>query len=188
MPLTACSLGDAINHQIFDYYQVNDLASNQIILLNILYARDGAPLHFSELSQIRGQMSVSASASTTFPFGVIGHANPAPRDVGTVGATVSSSPSFDIVSLDTKDFTAGVMAPITPQAIRFFLDEGIDYRLVMMLLVSAIRPAGSSEMVLNAPNDSRIVCVTAPHVFGSNAELPGYRIKMAGEPCDNPFS
>ena len=187
IPLTACSLGDAINRQIFDYYQVNDQASNQIILLNILYARDGAPLHFSELSQIRGQMSTTASASTTFPFGVIGHANPAPRDLATIGATVSTSPSFDIVSLDTKDFTAGVMAPITPQAIRFFLDEGIDYRMVMLLLVSGIRPAGSSEMVLNAPNDSRKVCIGTPHEFGTNVELSNYRIAAAGESCDNSF-
>jgi hypothetical protein len=188
MPLTACSLGDAINHQIFDYYQVNDQASNQIILLNILYARDGAPLHFSELSQIRGQMTASTSASTTFPFGPFNHATMIPRNLATIGATVSTSPSFDIVSLDTKDFTAGVMAPITPQAIRFFLDEGIDYRMVMMLLVSGIRPAGSSEMVLNAPNDSRKVCIETPHQLGTNAELANYRIAAAGETCANNFS
>lgn len=188
IPLTACSLGDAINHQIFDYFQVNDQASNQIILLNILYARDGAPLHFSELSQIRGQVSATASASTTFPYGVIGHATMAPRDLGTIGGSVSSSPSFDIASLDTKDFTAGVMEPITPEAVRFFLDEGIDYRMVLMLLVSGIRPAGTAEMVLNAPNDSRIVCIGAPHEFGSNAELANYRIALAGEACANNFS
>jgi hypothetical protein len=187
IPLTACSLGDAINHQIFDYYQVNDQASNQIILLNILYARDGAPLHFSELSQIRGQISAGVSASTTFPYGVIGHANPAPRDLGTLGATVSSSPSFDIVSLDTKDFTAGVMEPITPQAVSFFLNEGIDYRMVLMLLASGIRPAGNSEVVLNAPTDSRIVCNKDPHSFGTNAELKNYRIIAADEACVNPF-
>jgi hypothetical protein len=188
IPLTACTLGDAINHQIFEYYQTNDLASNQIILLNILYARDGAPLHFSELSQIRGQLTASTSASTTFPFGVIGHANPSPRDLATIGATVSTSPSFDIVSLDTKDFTAGVMSPVTPDAIRFFLNEGIDYRMVLMLLVSGIRPAGSSEMVLNAPNDSRKVCIGAPHALGTNEEISNYRIMSAGESCSNDFS
>jgi hypothetical protein len=182
--LSACSIGDAINHQVYDYYQVNDLASNQIILLNILYARDGAPLHFSELSQIRGQLSVSATASTTFPFGVIGHATMAPRDAGTLGATVSTSPSFDIVSLDTKDFTAGVMAPTTPQAVKFFLNEGIDYRMVLLLLASGIRTASSQEMVLNAPNDSRKVCIDDPHSPGSNTELTHYRIVLSRDTCD----
>lgn len=188
LTLTACSLGDAINHQILDYYQVNDQASNQIILLNVLYARDGAPLHFSELSQIRGQLSANASASTTFPYGVIGHANPAPRDLATLGATVSSSPSFDIASLDTKDFTAGVMEPITPQEVKFFLDEGIDYRMVMMLFVSGIRPAGVSEMVLNAPTDSRQLCIPTPHQLGTNTELTDFRIAPATEACPRNLS
>jgi hypothetical protein len=186
--LTACSLGDAINHQIFDYYQVNDQASNQIILLNILYARDGAPLHFSELSQIRGQVSATTSASTTFPFSAINHATQAPRDLATLGGSVSTSPSFDIASLDTKDFTAGVMAPITPQEVKFFLDEGIDYRMVMMLFVSGIRPAGISEMVLNAPTDSRKLCIDKPHQFGTNTELTNFKITPADETCSYPFS
>ncbi len=181
-------MGDAINRQIFDYYQVNDQASNQIILLNILYARDGAPLHFSELSQIRGQVSASTSASTTFPFGALNHATQAPRNLATLGGSVSSSPSFDIASLDTKDFTAGVMTPITPGTVKFFLDEGIDYRMVMMLFVSGIRPAGISEMVLNAPNDSRKLCIDAPHQFGTNAELTNFRVTPAEETCANNFS
>jgi hypothetical protein len=140
-------MGETINRQVFDYFRVNDLASNQIILLNILYARDAAPLHFSELSQIRGQLSANITASATFPFSAINHATVAPCDLGTLGATASSSPSFDIASLDTKDFTTGVMTPITPQAVKFFLDEGIDYRMVLMLLVSGIRPASSPELV-----------------------------------------
>ncbi|HEX3995903.1 MAG TPA: hypothetical protein VHX39_32440, partial [Acetobacteraceae bacterium] len=127
-----------MSHQIFDYYQVNDQAANQIILLNVLYARDGAPLHFSELSQVRGQLTASASAATTFPYSAINHATMVPRNLATIGASVSTSPSFDIASLDTKDFTAGVMAPITPDAVRFFLNEGIDYRLVLLLLASGI--------------------------------------------------
>jgi hypothetical protein len=156
--LSACSLAPAINSQALDYFKANDLAANQIILLNILRAKDGAPLHFSELSQIRGQLSVQASASSTFPFGPLAHATMLPRRLATVGFTVSSAPSFDISSLDTKDFTDGVMTPISPQTAEFFLDEGIDYRMVLMLLVSGIRTAGSPEMLLNAPESSRSVC------------------------------
>jgi hypothetical protein len=181
-------MSEAINHQVFDYYQVNDLASNQIILLNILYARDGAPLHFSELSQIRGQLSANVTASTTFPFGSINHATVAPRNLGTLGATVSSSPSFDIASLDTKDFTTGVMAPISGHEIEFFLNEGIDYRMALMLFVSGIRPTNSAETVLNAPNDSRKVCIGAPHAVGSNAELTSFRIVASIETCETPLS
>ncbi len=156
--ISACSLSPVINHQALDYFQANDLAANQIILLNILRAKEGAPLHFSELSQIRGQLTVAASASTTLPYGPVSHATQLVRKLGTFGVTISSAPSFDISSLDTKDFTDGVMTAITPQTAEFFLDEGIDYRMVLMLLVSGIRPAGSPEMLLNAPESSRRIC------------------------------
>jgi hypothetical protein len=179
--LAGCSLAPAMNHDVSDYFFTNDLASNRIILLNILRARDGAPLHFSELSQIRGQLSAGVTASTTFPFGPYSHATMVPRDLATLAGTVSSSPSFDIASLDTKDFTTGVMSPITPQTAEFFLNEGIDYRMVVLLLVSGIRPAGGSEMLLNAPNSSRVVCYD--HRLGTN-ELPDhFRILEADEPC-----
>jgi len=172
--LAGCSLSPAINQQALDYFRADDLAANQIILLNILRAKDGAPLHFSELSQIRGQITVGGAASSTFPFGPFAHATQIPRNLATIGLTVSSQPSFDISSLDTKDFTDGVMAPITPQTAEFFLDEGIDYRMVLMLLVSGIRTAGSPEMLLNAPESARSVCYAVKP--GPDAATSAYRI------------
>jgi len=177
--LSACSLSPVINHQALDYFQANDLAANQIILLNILRAKEGAPLHFSELSQIRGQLTVAASASTTLPYGPVSHATQLVRKLGTFGVTISSAPSFDISSLDTKDFTDGVMTPISPQTAEFFLDEGIDYRMVLMLLVSGIRPAGSNEMLLNAPESSREVCYK---------EQPAYNATPVGDVKTTSFS
>jgi hypothetical protein len=182
--LAGCSLSPAISHQTTDYFRANDLAANQIILLNILRARDGAPLHFSELSQIRGQLTVQFAGSTTFPYGPIGHATQLVRRLGTVGLTVSSAPSFDISSLDTKDFTDGVMTPISPQDVEFFLDEGTDYRMVLMLLVSGIRPAGTQEMILNAPDSSRMVCYSEPE--HPNAPPVLFSIVSGGVSCPQP--
>ncbi len=180
--LVACSLEPIINHQVVDYFEANDIASNQVILQNILRAKDGAPLHFSELASIRGSLSNGASVSATFPFMAPDHATTLPRKLGTVGMTISSSPSFDIDSLDTQDFTNGVMRPITPETAQFFLNEGIDYRMVLLLLVSGLRSGGSPEMLLNAPNSSRVVCYHKPP--GLNALPADYSIVEADEPCD----
>jgi hypothetical protein len=38
--LAACSLEPIINHQVVDYFEANDIASNQVILQNILRAKD----------------------------------------------------------------------------------------------------------------------------------------------------
>ncbi|ABE37122.1 hypothetical protein Bxe_C1262 [Paraburkholderia xenovorans LB400] len=180
--LAACSLEPLINHQVVDYFEANDIASNQVILQNILRAKDGAPLHFSELASIRGSLSNGASVSTTFPFMAPDHATTLPRKLGTVGMTITSSPSFDIDSLDTQDFTNGVMRPITPETAQFFLNEGIDYRMVLLLLVSGLRSGGRPEMLLNAPNSSRVVCY---HELPALNALPTqYSILEADEPCD----
>ncbi len=186
----ACSLAPVINHQVIDYYRVNDEAATQIILLNILRAKDGLPLHFSELSQIRGELSAGAAVSATVPFGAQTDTTVRPRNLVTPGVTVSTAPSFDITSLDTKDFTDGVMMPIAPKTVGFFMDEGIDYRMVLMLLVSGIRQAGSDERLLNAPDSSRMVCFpnrTSPLPVNAmpNPETPELQYKIVGrdEPC-----
>ncbi len=180
--LSACSLRPIINHQVVDYLDVSATASNQTILQNILRAKDGAPLHFGEFADIRGSLSINTSVSSTVPYGPIGVSRSTLRNVLTAGAGISSSPSFDIDSLDTQDFTKGVMSPITPDTAEFFLNEGIDYRMVLMLLVSGVQPVGSDEMLLNEPNSSRIVCYKTPP--GRNAAPSNFRILAAGSPCD----
>ena len=179
--LSACSLSNVIDDDVIDYFKVNDLAANRIILLNILRAKDSSPLHFGELSQVRGQISANASASSTFPFGPKDHASVQPRNLGTAAIGVSTSPSFDIISLDKQDFTKGVMTPITPETAQFFLNEGMDHRLVLMLLLSGIRLAGNSEMLLNVPNSARKVCYD--HVLGENEMPTRYQILARDETC-----
>lgn len=181
--LAGCSLGPAVDADVTDYFRVNDLAANRIILLNILRARDGAPLHFSELSLVRGQITAGVNASVTFPFGPLLHAT-APRRLGGIIGTVSSAPSFDVGSLDTQDFTRGVMAPIAPATLKFFLDEGIDYRLVLLLLVSGVRTRGNQEVILNEPGSARQVCYSRDVSRAPANALPRrYTIIAEGEPC-----
>ncbi len=181
MVLPGCSFAPIINQQAMDYFRANDQAANQIILLNILRAKDGAPLHFSELSQIRGSFTAGALASTTLPYGPVNHATQLVRKLGTFSVNVSDSPSFDIASLDTKDFTTGVMKPISPDTFSFFLNEGIDYRMVLMLLVSSIKLPSFEEPVLNAPNSSRGICYQA--LPGKFAIPSAFQVVTDGTPC-----
>jgi len=125
---------------------------------------------------------MQANASTTFPYGSRAHVTTIPQDMATFGLTVSTSPSFDVNSLDTKDFTDGVMRPIVPKTAAFFMDEGVDYRLALMLLTSGVLTPGANEMILNAPNSSRVICyVNALPEFN---RLPDkYDIFISGGPC-----
>jgi len=181
--LASCSLSPILDQDVVDYFRVNDLASNRTILLNLLRAKDSAPLHFSELSQVRGQVTLAATTGASFPFGPYSHATQVPRDLLTMSGNVSSAPSFDVVSLDTQDFTKGVMTQITPETARFFLDEGRDYRIVLLMLASGIRFGGNTETLLNAPNSSRVVCFKyylRQNKFSADNK---YEIQQPEEPC-----
>jgi hypothetical protein len=183
--LCACSLSPVINHQALDYFNANDIASNQVILQNILRAKDDAPLHFSELASIRGSLTLNSSLSSSIPFGTLDHATQIPRKIFTAGIGVASSPSFDIDSLDTQDFTNGVMLPITPQTAQFFLNDGIDYREVLLLLVSGMQGGDSPELILNAPKSSRVVCYAQQKA--QNALPSHYRVlEVDDKSCAGP--
>jgi hypothetical protein len=183
--LPGCSLTPLIDSNVTDYFEVSDQAANRIILLNILRAKDGAPLHFNELSLVRGQVSATATLSAISPFGPEMHAT-SPRANASLGGTVSSAPSFDVGSLDTQDFTKGVMAPISPATFKFFLDEGIDHRLVLLLLLRGIRTPGNQELVLNAPESSRFVCYSEKLTdLPANGIPSKYRIIANEDPCDS---
>jgi len=103
--------------------------------------------------------------------------------MGSLGISVSSAPSFDITSLDTKDFTEGLWRRLIRRRCGSFLNEGIDYRLVLMLLASGIRQVGSNEMLLNAPDSSRIVCYTSKPGINALPNPKEYRILEADRIC-----
>ncbi len=50
--LAGCSLSPFVTSQTVDYNGAIEAANNQLLLANILRARDHAPLYFSDLSQI----------------------------------------------------------------------------------------------------------------------------------------
>ncbi len=160
--LTGCSLAPAVNRDALAYFKANDLATNQVILLNILLAKDRAPLHFSELADIHGSLSVSVTSATALPFGPVSQPPGLQAGTETPGFTITSAPTFDINSLDTEDFINGIMTPISPETAAFFLNEGLDPRMVLMLLAQGILVPNQDEMFLNAPDSTRHACFTSP--------------------------
>jgi hypothetical protein len=69
--LSGCAYGSYISDSSNDYNVTVEDATVNDLVANILRARDGAPLYFSDLSQIRGSLTISAAAQATFPFGPI---------------------------------------------------------------------------------------------------------------------
>jgi hypothetical protein len=64
-----------------------------------------------------------------------------------VGA--QTSPSFDVGTLDTQDFTKGLLSEIDPRIIKTLFDQGIDPRIMMLLFFSEYRNDRGERFVNN---------------------------------------
>jgi hypothetical protein len=140
-----CSGGPIIDVYSADYRVTEASAGDSQLLLNILRAKDDLPVHFADLSVIHGSLQMSASASGTFPFAhLIGSATPS-SVTPVVGG--QSSPTFDVGTLDTQEFTRGMLAPVDLNIIRQLFNQGIDPRIIMILFFSEFRKPNGERFV-----------------------------------------
>ena len=134
--LCGCGLSSPIiKSQAIFYDDVIEDTTNKLLLLNILRARDKAPLHFAHIPLIHESMQQSASLSVTAPFGWV--RNSTLRNTGTAGVSVQMAPSFDVVHLNSKEFVTGIASPIDPKFVKYWLDRGLDRRIVLLLFFSS---------------------------------------------------
>lgn len=158
LTLSACSLAPRVESDALAYHETTDVTANRIILLNVLRAKDNAPLHFAELSLIHGSVSEAGTALLTQPIGEIPHSTSLPRATFAPSASIGDQASFDLGTLDTQTFSQGVTAPISPKMLKYFLDSGIDHQLVLLLMLSSARLPGGEEAIANYPRSERLVC------------------------------
>lgn len=68
--LDACSIPNAaVRSQVVSYDDAIEDITNKLLVLNILRAKDKAPLHFDEIPSIHETIQATASLSATYPFG-----------------------------------------------------------------------------------------------------------------------
>lgn len=138
LTLVACTLSSAIDYSALDYNDAIEDVVDKLLVINILRARDNAPLHFGDIPSIHESLQVSGSLQSAVPYGPLNH-NTSAAGRATVTPTVGAqiSPSFDLNNLDAKDFVTGLMAPIDPYVVKYWLDRGLDKRLVLLLFFAA---------------------------------------------------
>ena len=148
---SALSLGPVLRENAINYHQTVEDTANNILLTNILRARDHAPLHFSDLAIVRGSLQENAAVQATFPFGPL-HGTSARDSLQLGGISIQNAPGFDLSTLDTQDFTKGILSPIDPVFIKYFLDQGVDSRVVLLLFFAGLK-TDSGSVVRNDPDD-----------------------------------
>ncbi len=133
-----------------------DAYRNNAILLNIARASHSAPLQFTTISKYTGAGELSAGASSQFVYAAA-DANPA-RTFGPLTAGGKTSNSMDVGTLETVEFTQGMLAPVTLADVDGFLRQGLPRELVFHLVLESIRvtrPDRTAFEFRNDPADDR---------------------------------
>lgn len=161
--LCGCGVSpEVIKFDSLSFGEVIEDTTNKLLVVNVLRARDKAPLHFADIPVIRESMQQSSS------IGFLNFWNwgPTPpttaRDTRSGTLSFSTSPSFELTHLQSKDFITGISSPIDPKIVKYWLDRGLDRRIVLLLFFSAaeIVETGSESgpvrtiKVMNSPRDA----------------------------------
>jgi hypothetical protein len=138
-----CAMPQTIADHAIAYNDTVERATDTQMLMNILRARDQAPLHFTTIGSIRGSLSAGAGigydGSTGVGNGLL------------ASISGSSSPGFDIGPLDRQEFARGLMRPLDPIIFRVLWDRNMPDQLLMYLLVSRFDEGPGGRRAVNDP-------------------------------------
>ena len=129
------------------------------ILTNIIRASEDAPLGFTQVAVVRG--SGSATSQFGLPTVTIGGPQvPVQREAifanNGLGASVNTN--FDMAVLESKEFWLGVLTPLTPATLAFFINQGVPREILFYLYVQRAELSSSgrpTEIDVNNPSDPR---------------------------------
>jgi hypothetical protein len=166
LAVTACALSGTIGRHGVAYNGSVEAATDTVLVLNVLRARDRAPLHFSTIGAIHGAFSLFAGVGTDLSS----------LRSGVEPATLAgSSPSFDVGPLDRQEFARGLLRPLEPSLFRLLSDRGMPDQLLLHLLVSRFDEGPGGRSATNEPQNrqaldpaARAACADA----GINAPPP----------------
>jgi hypothetical protein len=140
-------------------YDINQGTQNireSAVLMNIVRASRSEPLNFVPLSKYTGTGSVSLNES-------LSRNSPAVKPPGstvltqifTSTASAAQGNSFDVGTLENKEFYGGFMSPLDLESLNLLLNAGLNKELVLHSVIEAfrVRLAGRSLLFVNNPED-----------------------------------
>jgi hypothetical protein len=135
--LSACSTQGHLADELTTFNEAQQKGTSQLILLNILRARERQPLAYSHFDVLRGGISGNASTALGVPFG------PGAGSVSTnTFATVlglSPGISQDVKPQDDQDFYRGILTPLSPETWALYQDQNWAPDLLFHMFVEYIK-------------------------------------------------
>jgi len=128
--LAGCSYSEVLMQDAMNYNRAYEDYSNKQLLLNAVRASHHYPMKFTDFKQIQGDLTVRAGADFEIPFSKpMATANTAMPTL-----SITKNPSFDMdIQSRNADFIKGVLSPIEPKTLEYFITQGWNARHTLLL-------------------------------------------------------
>ncbi|MFN8095610.1 MAG: hypothetical protein U0599_25910 [Vicinamibacteria bacterium] len=146
---SGCVSAAQISQRTVNYNVAVESARNEMLLLNVIRARERRAMVFTGLTRISGSLRKEAQVGIA---GTVGQGMPNNAAVAP-SFGVSDAPSFDIAVLDSQEFTRGIMTPITFELVEYFWDQGYPREILLYLGVERVEVDCGQERPLALQND-----------------------------------
>ena len=125
------------------------------ILTNIVRASRSEPLNFVAVSKYTGTGSLSMNQSATLNAYARHPTSVSFGQIFGTSANAAQGNSFDVGTLENKDFYGGFMSPLDLESLNLLLNAGLNKELVLHSVIDAfrVRLAGRSLLFVNNPED-----------------------------------
>ena len=188
LTLAGCVPGTAVSSRALDYNVAAEKARGEMLLLNVLRARDRKPMVFTGLARITGsvksQAEIGANLVTSAPAAEVYGISPS------FGMT--DSPTFDVAVLDSQEFTRGIMTPLAFDVVEYLWDQGFNREVLLYLVVKRMEldctgQGGEPTVLENDPTDPTFGAFQAllyAIVDGGRWEVDELGAERIGPPID----
>jgi hypothetical protein len=166
LTLTACSTHRQLATQAVDFNLTVEKAQNEMLLLNVIRAKDRLPLYVTGISGLTGSVETSFTAGLTGTYTgekeTTRSSTPSTVSIlsraytPSLGATVTADPTFTLAVLDTQEFMRGFLEPLGKETLAYYWSQGWPPELLVYLLVQRVEvsEAGKPPVVLRNHPDS----------------------------------
>lgn len=150
LALAGCAIVDQYSGRATVYNIESEQTHDQGLLLNVVRASQRRPRQFTIVQQIIGTATAEGSANLTFPFGP--HVG-STANTGMFTATASGGPQFQVAPLETNEFYAGILQPVSAQLIDLYVHGEFPHDLLFNLFIEKIvmRRAGRGCEISHLP-------------------------------------